>query len=383
MYPNPNSPDFLRHEIPDYASSEALKLSNVFDLIKADIWACKWHNTKSDCLSLEYNTYDGRVCFKVYFTDQNNHTHTFAITYLGFGKRVLCNYLFEGSIGGPSLTFRSYAEWLMLQMWKLGIDVELEHCSRGLSVTTPIDEAYNVFTQMLNIVDNNIKPIDWFLSKEKIWHFKWTYMKLNELLPHIKDEAAKGRWKDIKPQNFRLIRGEDYAYIDLEYTDDTNYIMYFRVGMSKESFAFNSIGTHMTLEYYFKNISKDRRSRSYFKKENKKFIKFANIMLEITFSWETLFIRSEDDFSIICSIESVFQKFCLMLDFIIPYKDQYQATNPYLTPEQYNAKKKLESSLSTKLKLSEKQAPELIFTYGHFFEEHIAQESKPNEDLPF
>lgn len=61
MTPNPDSPKFVRHEIPDDASATAIRLREIHKLLKANIEACVWHHVTSDCIRLDYNTYDGRV----------------------------------------------------------------------------------------------------------------------------------------------------------------------------------------------------------------------------------------------------------------------------------------------------------------------------------
>lgn len=167
MTPNPDSPKFIRHEIPDNASVRALRLREDYKLLRANIEACAWPHITSGCLRLDYNTSDGRVRITVGFTDKNKHSHTFSI--LSYrGKRLQCEYEFEGSVDAPVVSFRSYAEWLMLQLWQYEIDAELCKCDRGLIISANIDNAYNVMSKMLDIVTNNIKPIDWFLSKEPV-----------------------------------------------------------------------------------------------------------------------------------------------------------------------------------------------------------------------
>lgn len=131
MTPNPNSPKFIRHEIPEDASMEALKLRDAYRLLEANVSACVWNPIALDCISLEYNTYDGHVCIMVSFTDMNKHTHSFSIKYHETGT-AFCEYLFEGGLDAPVASFRSYAEWLMLQLWQFEIDAELCRCDRDL-----------------------------------------------------------------------------------------------------------------------------------------------------------------------------------------------------------------------------------------------------------
>lgn len=380
MTPNPDSPKFVWHEIPDDASATAIRLREIHKLLKANIEACVWHHVTSDCIRLDYNTYDGRVRITVGFTDKNKHSHTFSIIFYG-DEKLRCEYEFEGCVDAPVISFRSYAEWLMLQLWQFEIDAELCKCDCGLVMPTDINSAYNVMSKMLDIVTNNIKSIDWFLSKEPVWQFYRTYYDLCKMLPLLQEEASKGRWKDVVPKNFRLVRNDDCALICLDYTDNRNYTMQFRLGMTKTGFAAERTDKFMDMFYHFGNHAPTKDLREYFDKENREFSKIANIMLEIPFSWKALLFHSDDGFYINTYRENAFQKYCLMLDWIIPFKNRYEANELYIAPELLEAKKRLEASLSTDLEISKEQEPDLIFSHGHFIETPI-EEELPDE-CPF
>lgn len=379
MTPNPDSPKFVRHEIPDYASATALKLREDYNLLRTNIEACVWHHITSDCLCLDYNNYDGRVRITVGFTDKNKHSHTFSI--ISFGdESTQYEYEFEGSVDAPVVSFRSYAEWLMLQLWQYEIDAELCKCDRGLIISANIDNAYNVMSKMLDIVTNNIKPIDWFLSKEPVWQFDRTYYDLCKMLPLLQEEASKGRWKDVVPEDFRLVRNADCALICLDYTDNHNYTMQFRLGMTKTGFAAERTDKFMDMFYHFENHAPNDELRAYLDKENREFSKIANIMPEIPFSWKALLFHSDDGFYINTYRENAFQKYCLMLDLIIPFKNRYEATELYIASELLETKKQLEASLSTDFEIAKEQESDLIFTHGHFIEPPIVDSS---EECPF
>lgn len=370
MTPNPDYQIFVRHEIPDNASKSALKIREDYRLLQANVSACVWHYIRQECLNLEYNTYNGDICIRVCFTDDNNHTHTFSIK-SDVSGRILCEYLFEGNIDAPVVSFRSYAEWLMLQLWQFEIDAELCKCDRGLIVYADIDSAYSVLSKMLDIVTNNIKPIDWFLSKEPVWQFYRTYQDLCKMLLLLQEEAAKERWKYVRPENFRLIRNADCALICLDYTDNSNYTMQFRVGMKKGGFAAERTDKFMDMFYEFENHSQNEESWEYFETENREFSKIANAILEIPFSWKTLLFHSDNGFYISTCREHALQKYCLMLDFILPFKDKYEATAVFIAPEILERKKELEKVLSTEFEISNEQEPDLIFSHGHFIEAPI------------
>lgn len=380
MTPNPDSPSFITHDIPDNASEAALKLRDSYRMLKANILACVWSYVSTDDIELTYNIYDGRVLISIMFTDSNNHTHTFTINSFGEGKAI-CEYLFEGSINADAVSFRSYAEWLMLQLWQFEIGVELCNCDRGLSVSVSPEKVYDIISKMLDIVTNNIKPIEWFISEEPVWKFNRTYYDLHKMLPLLQEEAAKERWKDVKPENFRLIRNADCALICLDYTDNGTYTMQFRVGMEKGGFAAERTDKFMDMFYHFENHAHNEEIYRYFEEQNRKFSEIANIVLDIPFKWKALLFHSEDGVYINTYREYAFQKYCLMLDCIIPLKDQYEATKPFISSELLSRKKDLEIALFTELEISEEQEPDYIFTHGHYIEELVEEETA--EECPF
>lgn len=226
----------------------------------------------------------------------------------------------------------------------------------------------------MNLVTNNIKPIEWFLSEKPIWQFYKTHQDLCQMLPLLQKEAANERWKNVKPENFRLIRNIDYAFICLDYTDDINYTMRFKVGMDKSSFAANRTDKFLDMSYEFVNQASDEKTREYYEGENLEFSKLANFILDIPFGWKALLFHQEDGVYINTYREYAFQKYCLMLDFMLPFKDQYAATETYISPKLLEQKRQLETALSTELEISEDEDVKHIFAYGHFIEDSKEQE---------
>lgn len=382
MTPDPNSPAFISHEIPDSASETAIKIKDIAELLRVNLSAFVWLGADENNLMLTYNTYTGDAGIEVCFTDTNNHSHHFFVKSMGLTRtQVVCEYLFEGSINADVASFRSYAEWLMLQLWQFEIGAELCKCGKGLIVHTEIDSAYNVVSKMLDIVTNNIKPIDWFLSEEPVWQFYRTYYDLCKMLPLLQEEASKERWKNVKPENFRLIRTVDCALICLDYTDNRNYTMQFRVGMKKGGFAAERTDKFMDMFYEFENHSQNEEAQKYFEKENREFSNIANAILEIPFSWKALLFHSDDGFYISTYRENALQKYCLMLDLILPFKDKYEVTDVFIDPEILEKKKELEKVFSTEFEISNEQETNLIFSHGHFIETPI--EENLSDDCPF
>lgn len=137
----------------------------------------------------------------------------------------------------------------------------------------------------------------------------------------------------------------------------------------------------MDMFYQFDNHAKSESFRLYLDKENKEFSRIANIILEMPFSWKTLLFHSDDGFYINTYREYAFQKYCLMLDCVLPFINRYEVTDIYIAPEILEKKKELEKALSTDFEISKEQEPDLIFSHGHFIEAPRDEESP--EDCPF
>lgn len=157
MSPDPNSPSFISHEIPDSASETAIIIKDIAELLRVNLSAFVWLGADENDLVLTYNSYTGDAAIEVCFTDTNNHTHHFFVKSMGYtGNQVVCEYLFNVSINADVVSFRSYAEWLMLQLWQFEIGVELCNCDRGLAVSVSPEKVYDIISKMLDIVTNNI-----------------------------------------------------------------------------------------------------------------------------------------------------------------------------------------------------------------------------------
>lgn len=385
MTPNPDSPRFIRHSIPDEASHNASQLRDIYQLLKANIEALVWPDVTIDCLTIDRNTYLHILTIAVAFVDANNHTHTIKLVVENTGsknERQHCEYEFEGSIDAPVISFRSYAEWLMLQLWEIGIDAELCKCDRGLHVSADIDSAYSILSQMLDIVTNNIKPIDWFLNDEPIWQFYETYNDLKSLLPKLQDEALKDRWRNVKPNNFHIVRNTTSAYISLEYGEEHIYTMKFVIGLSDGSFAANRPDKFIDMYYQFENLATDTYTKSYYESESKSFAEVANCLLHVPFSYKALLFHGENDFYINLYREYAFQKFCLMLDILIPLISEHKAKEPYIPPHFQEKKKELENLFGSEFEIHQDPSDDLVFSRGRFIE-HSEPNEDSDEDAPF
>lgn len=367
MTPDPNSKAFIRNEIPEDAVDDVLKYKEIYDLLRANASACVWPYINENNLSLVYNTYTGKVEIEIKFTDENKHTHRFFLKTDKYRDYVAtCEYLFEGGIEAPVTTFRSYAEWLMVQLWDYDYNSYLCHCDRGINFEQPLDKGYKAISTVLDIVTNNIKPIEWFLSDEPVWQFHTTYCDLSVILPLLQEEATKGRWKDVKPGNFWLACNKDSALICLDYLENGKYAMRFHLGMTKDGFAAEATDKFIDMYYRFDVYASNNYLREYYLQQNREFVKIANLILDIPFQWHALFAHGDEGFYINTYREYAFQKYCLMLDCIIPLKDNFEATERFIAPELLEKKKNFEDAVSMEFDIVEENGPNLIFTHGKY-----------------
>lgn len=370
MTPNLDSTEFIKHYIPEDASKAALKMGDVYELLKANASADAWQNVNEQNLLLTYNAHTLDVAIEVKFIDTNNHTHHFQFKLLGTsGNMISCEYRFEGGVDADVASIRSYVEWVVIQLWKYKINAELGSCDRSLKFDTNIDKIYDRISLMLDIVTNNIKSMDWFLSDDPVWKFHETFSDLRHIIRLLRREAIYERWKDVKPSNFRLLIDDDCALICLDYTDDINYVMQFRIGMKKGGFGEERTDKFIDMFYEFENIAKDKETAEYYDKENREFSRIANAVLEIPFKWNALLFHAEDGFYISTYRRNAFQKFCLMLDCIIPLKDTYEANRNCNPSEMSEMKRYIENELPGRFEVCDKKDSNLIFTAGHYEEE--------------
>ena len=200
--------------------------------------------------------------------------------------------------------------------------------------------------------------------------FPETFEELKKILPLLKKEAEKKRWRNIEPGNFILIIKEDLVEIVLKNTDGKNYEIKFWLGLFKNCFGSYTPDETIGMGYEYKIISEDKDVKSYYSEEIKSFSNTARTILEIIFSWKAIFIHCEDGFEISINKTDAVQKFCLMLDMMIPLKDEYEPSEILITEEMYETIKEMEEKLGTELDIVEEHlSPEervFLFSKGYF-----------------
>lgn len=382
MTPNPELPQFIRHELPEPSEKHIQICHDVYNLLSANIQAHVWPNLSPADLTVEYNTRTGRITISIHLIDKNNHNHWFICEYT-FENGLGCEYRFDPIFSEDVRYYRLYAEWLMTQLWDFGYDSMLQDCDTGLWLQANDKTAYDIIQKMLDIVTNNIKPIEWFLDTTPSWKYEPTYNTLVQMLPMLRDETYANRWKDVGPDNFVLEKGKDKALITLEYTDDANYVMRFGIGLYDGAFSAERPDKYIDMFYDFKSLSESEEVKSYYQKQNLEFSKYANAILEAPFHWKSILFHDEDSFYIHTFRNMAFQKFCLMLDCILPLKDLFRAEEPLITSEIMRTKEKLEEVLSSSLEITAEDDSLEVFAKGHFKTKPHQQPKEENEEYPF
>ena len=225
MTPNPNSPQFIKHEVPDYACNNSKKLSQYFFLLRGEIRKNRWNGISENDISLTYNTYDGCTEVEVVFRDKNNHAHHFTMQLVpanGFGNtdedRFRLLYLFDGKFDENALSIRSFAAYFAIYLEYEGFEPTLMKCNKGLDIPCSVESAYDGICKLIDITQSKIKPLVWFYTKQpKIKSFDEMCYYLAGVKSRLQLECCNGRWDKVDPECFILGSLEEEAYIQLEY----------------------------------------------------------------------------------------------------------------------------------------------------------------------
>ncbi len=226
MTPNPNSPQFLIHEVPDYACDNSKLLSSYYSRLVEDIRHGKWQGISISDIALTYNTYDGCIEVNIVFRDRNNHAHYFIMQLVpdnGFGDtdddsfRLI--YLFDGKFDENALSIRSFAKYLSIYLEFEGFEPTLIKCDKGLSIPLPVKYAYEEICKLIDITQSHIKPLLWFYTKEVcINTFEEVCYYIAGIKSRLQLESVKGKWHNVKPECFKIVKFEAEREISLVLT---------------------------------------------------------------------------------------------------------------------------------------------------------------------
>lgn len=356
MTPNPDSPIFIKHEVPDYACNNSKKLSQYFFLLRGEIGENRWNGISENDISLTYNTYDGCTEVEIVFRDKNNHTHHFTMQLVpanGFGDtdedsfRLL--YLFDGKFDENAISVRSFAEYLSVHLQYEGLEPTLIKCDKGLSISSSIKYAFEDICKLIDITLANIKPLVWFYSKEpNIKSFEDVCYYLSGVKSRLQLECCNGRWNKVDPEYFKLeiYKEEKEAALLVTYIVDDVWELSLSANVAQCDGYFDLFCTFRCFPNM--NLSEEIKRLLY--------RLFANFLSTLKIAKGSTYIGCGDwkEHSISIQyfyIEDTFDVFCKMLDEIVPALQNYTFRLPLqsinLTGEIETIKEQMEAALNT------------------------------------
>lgn len=229
MTPNPDSPIFIKHEVPEYACDKSKKLSQYFFLLRGEIRKNRWNGISEADISLAYNTHDGCTEIEIVYRDKNNHAHHFIMQLMpdnGFGDgtdALGLTYLFEGTFDENALSIRSFAEYLSIHLQYEGFEPTLVKCDKGLSISSSVKYANEDICKLIDITLANTKPLVWFYTNEpKSKSFDEMCYYLAGVKSRLQLECCNDRWDKVDPECFKLeiYKEEKEAALQVAYIVD-------------------------------------------------------------------------------------------------------------------------------------------------------------------
>lgn len=375
MTPNPNSPIFIKHEVPEFACDNSKKLSQYFFLLRGEILKSRWNGISETDISITYNTYDGCTEIEIVYRDKNNHTHHFIMQLMpdnGFGDGTDAfglAYLFEGVFEENAISVRSFAEYLSIHLQYEGLEPTLIKCDKGLSISSSVKYAYNDMCKLIDITIANTKPLVWFYTKEpNIKFFEEAGYYLAGVKSRLQLECSKGRWNKVAPEYFKLeiYKEEKEAALFVTYIVDDVWELSLSANVAQCDGYFDLFCTFRCFPNM--NLSEEIKRLLY--------RSFANFLSTLKIAKGSTYIGCEDwkEHSISIQyfyIEDTFDIFCRMLDEIVPaiqnntFQLPLQTIN--LTGEIEAIKEQMEAALNTTFEVvTEEEQINKKFKRGYF-----------------
>lgn len=360
MTPNPNSPQFLIHEVPDYACDNSKLLSSYYSRLVEDIRHGKWQGISISDIALTYNTYDGCTEVSIVFRDRNNHAHHFIMQLVpdnGFWDieddsfRLI--YLFDGKFDENALSIRSFAKYLSIYLEFEGFEPTLIQCDKGLDIPCSVESAYGGICKLIDITQSQIKPLVWFYAKQlKIKTFDGMCYYLAGIKSTLQLECCNGRWDKVAPECFKLeiYKEEKEVALQVAYIVDDVWELSLSANAAQYEGYFD---LSCTFNCYPETNLSDEVKR-------KLDGLFADFLSTLKIAKGNRYIGCGDrrNHSINIQyfhIEDTFDLFCEMLDEIVPAIQNYTFRLPLqpinLTEEIEAIKEQMEAALNTTLEV--------------------------------
>lgn len=360
MTPNPDSPIFIKHEVPEYACDNSKKLSQYFFLLRGEIRENRWNGISENDISLTYNTYDGCTEVEVVFRDKNKHAHHFTMQLVpanGFGDtdedRFRFLYLFEGKFDENAISIRSFADYLTIHLEYEGFEPTLLKCDKGLDIPCSVEYAYDGICKLIDITQSKIKPLVWFYTNEpKIKSFEGMCNYLAGVKSRLQLESCNGRWNKVAPECFKLeiYKGEKETALQVAYIVDDVWELSLSANAAQYEGYFD---LSCTFNCYPETNLSDEVKR-------KLDVLFADFLSTLKIAKGNRYIGCGDrrNHSINIQyfyVEDSFDLFCKMLDEIVPAVLNYTFRLPLqpinLTGEIEAIKERMEVALNTTLEV--------------------------------
>ncbi|MDE6584553.1 MAG: hypothetical protein K2K15_04035 [Anaeroplasmataceae bacterium] len=355
MTPNPNSPRFIIHQVPEYACDNSKRLSQYYILLREEILKHRWNGISETDISLTYNTYNGCTEVKIAFRDCNNHIHHFLMHLLpdngyGDGSTVFgVVYLFEGTFDRNALVIRSFAEYLSVHLQYEGFETKLIKCDNSISIQSSIKCAYENVCKIIDITLANIKPLVWFYTEEpEIKSFDEMCYYLAGVKSRLQIECCNDRWSKVNPDcfNLEIYNDEKEVALTITYIVDDVWKLSLSVIVAQCDDYFDLFCTF--------NCYPERSLSSEIKRQLD--VLFADFLSTLKIAQGSIYVgagyRKDHSISIqYFYIEDTFDIFCSLLDEIVPalhsYTFQLPSQPTKLTGEIEAIKEQMEATLNT------------------------------------
>lgn len=375
MTPNPNSPQFISQNVPEYACDNSKKLAEYFVLLRELIEKGQWQGISKEDISLTYNTYDGCTKIEVDFKDNNRHIHHFIMQLVpdnGFGNideedTFSLIYLFEGVFDNDVLSVRSFAEYLSYYLAFNGFEPTLIKCDKGISMPTQLSYIYKAFCQLIDITLSVLKPIDWFYTKEpKINSYADISDYFINVFSLLKQEVDKGRWSGISSECFSIDEDDTEEAVSISLIYRTNEVWDWHIyAEAAWCGSYPDLFINMTAQIS-PLINDEIRVKLN--------ALFASFIASLTTAKDSIYIGSQGKHSVhiqyLC-IDDTFDILCSLMDEVVTQLGKFSLQLPVqpanLTGEIKAIKRQMETALNTTLAvISEEEQINRKLQKGYF-----------------
>lgn len=145
--------------------------------------------------------------------------------------------------------------------------------------------------------------------------------------------------------------------------------MTFKVGIGENGFDPDISGEWFFCEYKFDLRTSDTEIRDFYMPEQEVCCKTASAILDMI-DYNSLFAYDETNTALTLLVERewAFQKYCLILDVLIPILFKHESEKPFIPNSVMEQKVKLEALLNTTMEVVGDKDSKLVFNQGQFLQ---------------